>query len=148
MTELSIWKKEELEKLRKDLDTRFSRFRRGFGVPRALMEQPEMFRTSLSETEDHLILKTELPGVRAENIRLSVTDDRLNMAVESSEDLVEQGANFQNFVKRRRSFSKSITLPCRIEVEDVKATYQDNTLKIELRKCRPKEARGITVEIK
>jgi HSP20 family protein len=148
MTELSIWKKEELEKLRKDLDSRFSRFRRGFGVPRALMERTEMFRTSLSETEDHLILRTELPGVKAENIQLSVTDDRLNMAVESSEDSFGQGANFQNFVKRRRSFSKSIVLPCRIVVEDVKATYQNNILKIELRKCRPKEARGITIEVK
>ena len=43
MTELSIWKKEELDKLRKDLDSRFSRFRRGFGVPRAFMERAEMF---------------------------------------------------------------------------------------------------------
>jgi len=50
--------------------------------------------------------------------------------------------------KSTRSFSKSITLPCRIVVEDVKATYQDNILKIELRKCRPKEARGITIEVK
>jgi len=148
MTELSIWKKEELEKLRKDLDSRFSRFRRGFGVPRALMERAEMFRTSLSETEDHLVLRTELPGVQAENIQLSVTDDRLYMTVKSSEDSVGQGANFQNFIKRTRSFSKSIALPCRIVVEDVKATYQDNILKIELRKCRSKEARGITIEVK
>ena len=93
-------------------------------------------------------MKTELPGVQAGNIQLSVTDDRLSMAVKSSEDSVGQGANFQNIVKRTRSFSKSIALPCRIVVEDVKATYQDNILKIELRKCRPKEARGITIEVK
>jgi HSP20 family protein len=148
MTELSIWQKEELDKLRKDLDSRFSRFRRGFGVPRALMERTEMFRTFLSETEDHLVLKTELPGVQAENIQLSVTDDRLNIKVESSDDSVGQGANFHNIVKTTRSFSKSIVLPCRIVVEDVKATYQGNILKIELPKCRPKEARGITIEVK
>ena len=148
MTELSLWKNEELNKLRKDLDSRFSRFRRGFGVPRAFLERSEMFATSLSETEDNLVLKTELPGVQAENIQLSVTDDRLNMAVKSSEDSVEQGANLQTIVKRRRSFSKSIVLPCRIVVEEVKATYQDNILKIELRKCRPKEARAITIEVK
>jgi len=72
----------------------------------------------------------------------------LSMAIKSSEESVEQDAGFQNFVKRTRSFSKSITLPCRIVVEDVKATYQENILKIELRKCRPKEARGITIEVK
>jgi HSP20 family protein len=148
MTELSIWKKEELDRLRKDLNSRFSRFRRGFGVPRAFLEGTEMFATSLSETEDYLVLKTELPGVQAENIQLSVTDDKLILAVKSSEDSIEQGANFQNIVKRTHSFSKSVTLPCRIVVEDVKATYQDNILLIELRKCRPTEARGITIEVK
>jgi len=148
MTELTLWKKGELDKLRNDLDSRFSRFRRGFGVPRAFLERSEMFATSLSETEDNLVLKTELPGVQAENIQLSVTDDRLNMAVKSSEDSVEQGANLQTIVKRRRSFSKSIVLPCRIVVEEVKATYQDNILKIELHKCRPQKARGITIEVK
>ena len=72
MTELSIWKKGELDKLKKDIDSRFSRFRRGFGVPRAFLERTEMFATSLSETEDYLVLKTELPGVQADNIQLSV----------------------------------------------------------------------------
>jgi HSP20 family protein len=148
MTELTIWKKEEMDKLRKDIDSRFSRFRRGFGVPRAFLERTEMFATSLTDTGDYLVLKTELPGVQADNIQLSVNEDTLSMAVKSSEESVEQDAGFQNFVKRTRSFSKSITLPCRIVVEDVKATYQENILKIELRKCRPKEARGITIEVK
>ena len=148
MTELNLWKKEELDKLKKDIDSRFSRFRRGFGVPRAFLERTEMFATSLTDTGDYLVLKTELPGVQADNIQLSVNEDTLSMAVKSSEESVEQDAGFQNFVKRTRSFSKSITLPCRIVVEDVKATYQENILKIELRKCRPKEARGITIEVK
>ena len=148
MTELTLWKKEELDKLKKDIDSRFSRFRRGFGVPRAFLERTEMFATSLTDTGDYLVLKIELPGVQADNIQLSVNEDTLSMAVKSSEESVEQDAGFQNFVKRTRSFSKSITLPCRIVVEDVKATYQENILKIELRKCRPKEARGITIEVK
>ena len=148
MTELNLWKKEELDKLKKDIDSRFSRFRRGFGVPRAFLERTEMFATSLTDTGDYLVLKTELPGVQADNIQLSVNEDTLSMAVKSSEESVEQDAGFQNFVKRTRSFSKSITLPCRIVVEDVKATYRENILKIELRKCRPKEARGITIEVK
>jgi len=148
MTELTLWKKEELDKLRKDLDVRFSRFRRGFGVPRAFLERAEMFATSLSETKDYLIIEAELPGVQAENIQLSVTDDKLSMAVKSSQDSVEKDANLQTIVKRTRSFSKSIVLPCRIVVEEVKATYRDNILKIELPKCRPIEARGITIEEK
>ncbi|MEJ2283056.1 MAG: Hsp20/alpha crystallin family protein [Desulfobacterales bacterium] len=148
MTELTNWKKEELDKLRKDIELRFSRFRRGFGVPRALLERTEMGATSVVDTGDYLVLKTELPGVQAANIQLTVNEDTLNMAVKSSEESIEREANFQNFFKRTRSFSKSIALPCRIEVENVKATYKDSILKIELRKCRPRETRKITIEEK
>jgi len=54
MTELTIWKKEEMDKLRKDIDSRFSRFRRGFGVPRAFLERTEMFATGPYRRIPHL----------------------------------------------------------------------------------------------
>ena len=148
MTELTLWKKEELDKLRKDIDSRFRRFRRGFGVPRTLLERTERFATSLADTGDYLVLKTELPGVQADNIQLTVTEDTVSLAVKSSEESVEQNANFQNIVKRTRSFSKTIALPCRIEPEAVKASFRDGILEVVLPKCDPAEARGIRIEIK
>jgi len=148
MTELTVWKKEELDKLRKDLDFMFRRFRQGFGVPRAFLEGADIFSTSLRETEDYLVFKTELPDVRADDIQLSVTDDTLHLAIKSSEDLTRQGTPFQSTVKRTRSLSRSIALPCRIVADDVKATYRKNVLEIRLRKCRPEQARGITIEVK
>ena len=51
MSELILWKKQELDKLRKDMDLLFRRFRRGFGVPRTLLEAADSFATGLSETE-------------------------------------------------------------------------------------------------
>ena len=148
MTELTLWKKEELDRLRRDLDSMFRRFRQGFGVPRTLLERADLFRTLLSETEDFLELKAELPGIRAENIQLSVTDDTLRLTVKTSEDSVEQSADFKNIVTRTRSYTRSITLPCRIVAENVKATFQDGLLEIKLPKCRPQEARGVTIEVK
>ena len=148
MTELTVWKKEELDKLRKDLGFLFRRFRRGFGVPRAFLESADLFATSLTETEDYLVFKTELPDVRADDIQLSVTDDTLQLEVKSSEDATRQGTHFQSSIRRTRSLSRSIALPCRIVAEDVKATYRNNILEIKLRKCRPEQARGITIEVK
>ena len=148
MTELTIWKKQELDKLRKDLGFLFRRFRRGFGVPRAFVEGADMFATSLTETEDHIVFKTELPDVRADDIKLSVTDDTLHLAVKSSEDSTRQDTHFQGTMTRTRSLSRSIALPCRIVADDVQATYRDNILEIKLRKCRPEQARGITIEVK
>jgi HSP20 family protein len=147
MSELTLWKKQELDRLRKDLDSLFIRFRRGFGVPRTFVKGVDMLATELSETGDFLVLTARIPGVRPENIKISVTDDTLRLTAESSEDVVEEGANFHKIIKSDRSFSRTISLPCRIVTEDVKATYKDNVLKIELPKCRPKQARGVNVEV-
>jgi len=147
MSELTLWKKQELDKLRKDLDLLFRRFRRGFGVPRTLLEAAESFSTEFSETEEMLVLSTDLPGIKPQDIEISVTEDTLNLKAEAREDSVDTEANFQRIEKRSRSFSRSISLPCRIIAEEVKATYKDEILKIELPKCKPKKARGIIVDM-
>jgi len=146
MSELTLWKKQELDKLRKDLDLQFRRFRRGFGVPRTLLEAAESFSTEFSETEDTLVLSTDLPGIKPEDIEISVTEDTLNLKAETREDSVDREENFQRVEKRSQSFSRSISLPCRIIAEEVKATYKDQILKIELPKCKPKKARGVLVD--
>jgi HSP20 family protein len=148
MSELILWKKQELDKLRKDMDLLFRRFRRGFGVPRTLFEAVESFSTGLTESEDMLVLSTDLPGIKPEDIEISVTDDTLNLKAETREDSVDQDKNFQRIEKSSRSFSRSISLPCRIIAEEVKATYKDNTLRIELPKCKPKKVRGVIVDMK
>ena len=148
MSELILWKKQELDKLRKDMDLLFRRFRRGFGLPRTLFEAVESFSTGLTESEDMLVLSTDLPGIKPEDIEISVTDDTLNLKAETREDSVDQEKNFQSIEKNSRSFSRSISLPCRIIAEEVKATYKDNTLRIELPKCKPKKVRGIIVDMK
>jgi len=148
MSELTLWKKQELDKLRKDLDLLFRRFRRGFGVPRSLLEAVESFSTEFSETEEMLFLSTDLPGIKPEDIEISVTEDTLNLKAEMREDSIDTEENFQRIEKRSRSFSRSISLPCRIIAEEVKATYKDEILKIELPKCKPKKARGVIVDMK
>ena len=148
MSELTLWKKQELDKLRKDLDLLFRRFRRGFGVPRTLLEAAESFSTEFSETEEMLVLSTDLTGIKPEDIQISVTEDTLNLKAEMREDSIDTEENFQRIEKRSHSFSRSISLPCRIIAEEVKATYKDEILKIELPKCKPKKARGVIVDMK
>ena len=148
MSELTLWKKQELDKLRKDMDLLFRRFRRGFGVPRTLLEAAESFSTEFSETEEMLVLSTDLPGIKPEDIKISVTEDTLNLKAETKEDFIDTEENFQRIEKRSHSFSRSISLPCRIIAEEVKATYKDDILRIDLPKCKPKKARGVIVDMK
>jgi len=148
MSELIVWRKQEIARLRRDIDHLFKRFRREFGVPRFLVETAETFSLDLSETENTVTLRAELPGIKPEDMHVSVTDESLTLRGEIREDAVDKGENYERVAKRSRSFSRTISLPCRIRTAEAKATFKDGILEIVLPKCSPAEARGVKIEIK
>ena len=148
MTDLSLWRKQEFDRMRKDIDMLFRRFRRGFGVPRSLLEPATSLTIDIFQTEATVILRAELPGMKPEDILVSVTDDSLTLKGTTREEAVEKGDNYERVAQSSRSFSKTISLPCRIMADDVKATYKDGILEILLPKCKPQTARGVQIEMK
>jgi HSP20 family protein len=147
MSELIVWRKQEIDRLRRDMDHLFKRFHRDFGVPLFLLETAESFSLDLSETQNTVTLRAELPGMKPEDMRVSVTDDSLTLRGEIREDTVDKGENYERVAKRSQSFSRTIALPCRIKTAEVKATFKDGILEIVLPKCSPAEARGVNIEI-
>ena len=148
MTELTLWRKQEFDRMRREMDLLFRRFRREFGVPRSLLELPEAVSINLSETENTIMLNVELPGIKPEDIAISVTEDALSLKAQTRKDTVEKGKNFERVAKRSQSFSRTISFPCRIVTDDVKATFKDGILEIVLPKCKPAAARGVNIELK
>jgi HSP20 family protein len=147
MHELIIWKKEELDKLRRDMDRLFTQFRRTFGVPRSLIESAGQFGVELSETEKLIIVNARLPGMKPEEIDISVTDDLLTLKGTQVEDSVENGEGFQRTLQSSQSFQRTFRMPCRIVPDEVKASLKDGVLRIELPKCSPQVVRGIKVKV-
>jgi len=148
MSELIVWRKQEIDRLRRDIDHLFKRFRRDFGVPRFLVETVELFSLDLSETERSIILRAEMTGIEPEDIHVSVTDESLTIRGEKREDTLEKGDHYEHETRKSQSFSKTIALSCRIEPEAVKASFKDGMLEVILPKCTPAEARGIKIEVK
>jgi HSP20 family protein len=147
MGELTLWKQQEIDKLRRDMDQLFRRFRKEFDIPHALIEVAESFSMDLSETENTLTVKAELPDIKPGDIEVSVTEDTLTLKGNTGQDTVETGEGYRRVEKRSRTFSKTVSLPCRVLTEDVKATFKNNVLQIVLPKCKPKQARGIKIDI-
>jgi HSP20 family protein len=147
MSELSLWRKQEFDRIRQEMDQLFTRFRQEFGVSRSLLETSEAVAMNLSTTENAVTLRTELPGINPQDIDISVTDDTLTLRARSREDTVEKGDQFERTTKSSKSISRTITLPCRIVSDDVKATYKDGVLEIVLPKCKPAPARGVNIDI-
>jgi HSP20 family protein len=147
MRELTIWKQQEIDKLRKDMDQLFRRFRKEFGIPHTLAEVAESFSMGLSETENTLTVKAQLPDIKPADIEISVTDDTLTLKAKTGQNTVEAGEGYRRIEKRSRIFSRTVSLPCRVLTEDVKATFKNGVLQIVLPKCKPKQARGVKIDI-
>lgn len=148
MPELIIWKNQRMDKLRRDMDRLCTRVCDEFGIPLFLETAREFPSMDLSETEDTLILMAEVPNINPEDLDISITDDTLSIKGETEQELVEESGGYQRKEKRYGSFSRTLQLPCRINVDDVKATYKKGILNIVMPKCKPEQVREIKVKVK
>jgi HSP20 family protein len=146
MPELIIWKRREIDRLRRDMDRLLDRFWDDFRfpiLPRAATEVPFL---ELSETETALIVKAQIPGLSPEDMDISITDDKLSIQGSFKEDRINEGEGYQKMQRRYGRFTRTIQLPCRVLVDDVEATYKDGTLTVVMPKCRV-EAREVKIRV-
>jgi HSP20 family protein len=147
MPGLIIWKNQEIDRLKRDMDRLFARLWDDFCIPlfpRGYREAPFI---DLSETEDRLILRAEIPGVTPEDLDISITDGTLTIRGESRENMATEGEDYRSTETGYGYFSRSIPLPCKVQMGDVKATYKDGLLTIVMPKCKPEPPREIKIRI-
>jgi HSP20 family protein len=142
MQELILWKNKEINRIRRDLEDMLHRHCRNFDLPPVSDKILD-----ISETEDTLILSAEIPDADPEDIDISVMENSLLISARIEKKTVTKGEQFRRVDKQSTSFKRKITLPCRIEVETIKATYKNNILKIVMPKCGRPIARTIRPEI-
>ena len=148
MPELIVWKNKRMDKLRRDMDRICTRVCDEFGIPLFLETAAELPSIDVSETEDSIILRAEVPDVDPEDLDISITDDTLRIRGEKKQERVEEKGGVQRTERRYDSFSRTLQLPCRIELDDVKATYREGILNIVMPKCSPEQAREIKIKVK
>ena len=147
MAELIIWKNREIERLKKDMDRLLNRFRDDFCSPlllRGFREEPYL---ELSETEDDLLLKAEIPGLQPKDLDITISDDLLTIKAEVKEESFSEGEGYSERTQSCSYFSRTIQLPCKVHVNEVRASYQDDMLNIVMPKCKPEKARGIKIKV-
>lgn len=101
----------------------------------------------ISETEDEIVLKGEVPGIDPEEIHIDLTDAQVTIRGEKKEELSERGASYQLMERSYGSFSRSFRLPCDVQDEKVKAIYSNEVLELRLPKATAVRRRRINVEI-
>jgi len=147
MPGLIIWKNQEIDRLKRDMDRLFSRLWDDFCIPvlpRPFREGPFV---DLSETDDSLVLRAEIPGMKPEDLEISISNDVLTLRGEATREDETDEERYRSTERGFRSFSRTIQLPCKVEIDEVKATYKDGLLSVVMLKCKPQPPREIKVKV-
>ena len=94
------------------------------------------------ETEDAVTVNLELGGMKKENFDISLEDDTLTVSGQREAQKTGEHSRSELF---RGVFSRSITLPCPVQGDKVKAAYSDGILTITLPKVEAIKPRKISV---
>jgi HSP20 family protein len=136
----------ELMTLREDMDRFFNNF---FG--RSVTENYEGVWTpvvDIEEDKDNYIVRAELPGLRKEDITISVRGSRLALSGERAYESEDKGKTYHRIERSYGKFVRHINLPNEIDESKVKATYQDGILTVILPKPEAARPREVQIEIK
>lgn len=135
---------EQLNRLRSEID-------RLFGTSAADLGAPDIFdqwapSVDMYDDRDKITVCAELPGMRKEDIDISLVGDTLSITGERKQ--VEEKEEGETFRSERYfgRFHRSISLPHAVDANQVKATYKEGILNISLPKTE--EARRKQIDVK
>lgn len=104
-------------------------------------------KVDVAESEKSFEIQFHLSGVKKEDIKIDIKDDRLTVSGERKFVNEDKQKNFHSVESHYGSFSRSFYLPDTINSDKVEANYQDGILNIEIPKDEKKVTRK-TVSIK
>jgi HSP20 family protein len=99
----------------------------------------------LVETEDHLVLRADLPGLDTEDVNIEVKDGVLTISGERKDEHEEKADGYYRVERTFGSFSRTLSLPKGIEAEGIAADFADGVLEVKIPK--PEERKPHRIEI-
>ena len=101
----------------------------------------------LYQNNDNVVAVVELPGMRKDDIEISLHDGTLTVSGERKSESVE-GEKAERTERVTGKFRRSITLPARVETDKVNATYKDGILTVTLPKAEDAKPKQIQINVK
>ena len=100
------------------------------------------------QTDDEVVVKAALPGVKADQVQINVTGDRLTIRGETKERSEAKDKNYHIREQRWGAFERSVMLPAAVVSDKAKAEFEDGVLTVTLPKAEEVKPKTITVRAK
>ena len=100
------------------------------------------------EKEDQFVVRAELPGMKKEEIDISMVGDTLTIKGERKAETEVKEEDYYCCERRYGSFMRSITVPTAVDAKNIKATYENGVLEISLPKAPEVKPKKVEISVK
>ena len=101
----------------------------------------------LAEQDDSFLIEVDLPGVRPEDVDVTLDQNLLAIRGERKTSSVLTNENVRRSERRYGSFLRTISLPAHVDAEGIQADFEDGVLHITVPKAeqaKPRKIKGGT----
>jgi HSP20 family protein len=105
-------------------------------------------RVDVSETDDEVLLKADLPGLEPKDLDISLDRDHLILRGEKKEETEKKEKGFYMTERSFGSFYRTIQLPAEVDPKKVAASFKNGVLEIKMGKLEEAKKRITHIEVK
>lgn len=132
------------EMMREMLSGGFEPFRELARGPEGMLGFTPSF--DVKETKDTYVFKADLPGLKENDIDISVTGNRLTISGKREEETRDESERYYAYERSYGTFSRSFTLPEGVDPNNVHADLKDGVLTVLVPKKPEVQPRRIEVK--
>ncbi|HTP01042.1 MAG TPA: Hsp20/alpha crystallin family protein [Anaerolineales bacterium] len=100
------------------------------------------------QTDDDIVVKVAVPGIKPEDVQISITGDLLTIKGETKEETDNEEKSYHIRERRWGSFERTISLPTDVNSDKAQAEFENGVLKVTLPKSEIAKPKTITVKAK
>jgi len=132
--------------LRREMDDLFDRFFGNWPFRAGTTNGEHWPALDIGEDGGNLVVKAELPGLKADEVEINVMGDVLTISGEKKDEKENQSENLFYRERRYGSFRRTVQLPANVDADHVEARFADGVLTVSLPKDQKSMPRKIAVK--
>jgi HSP20 family protein len=104
-------------------------------------------RLEVLEDKDNYTVRVEAPGLKREDLQVSMNEDSLVIEGERKAETPAEGVTIQHSERLYGKFERVIQLPTAVAADKVKADYKDGVLTVTLPKAEEAKPKQIAINV-
>lgn len=102
----------------------------------------------LFEKDNMIVVRADLPGIKREDIDISVQDDMLVIRGHREEEKEVKNDAHYGFERATGKFQRAVGLPGGISVDNIEASYKDGVLQIQVPRTEVPKPKSVKIKVK